>query len=86
MQGPYLGFRDLLKRWVYTRQGLYKLLGTEDFPSPAFTINAGRTKVWELGPVEAFEKKHPEVLSEEAKRRKTDGFFRAICRGNRPPK
>ena len=79
----YLGFRDLLQRWVYTRQGLYLLISREGFPPPAFTINQGRTKVWELSAIEAYEREHPEVTSEAAKRYKVRGYFLTLTKGNK---
>jgi predicted DNA-binding transcriptional regulator AlpA len=79
----YLGFRDLLQRWVYTRQGLYGLIARDDFPPPAFTINQGRTKVWELSAIEAYERQHPEVTSEAAKRYKTTGYFLTLLKGTK---
>ena len=77
----YLGFRDLLKRWVYTRQGLYKIMRNSDFPAPAFTINQGRTKVWRIPEIRAYEILHPEVMDEYSKQRKMIGYGRAVRRG-----
>jgi predicted DNA-binding transcriptional regulator AlpA len=70
----YLGFRDLLKRWVYTRQGVYKLMDNADFPEPQFTINGGHTKVWHSTDIKSYEDKHPELTSEEKKRRKVAAY------------
>ena len=78
----YVVFRDLLTRWVYTRQGLYKFMGREDFPAPAFTVIQGHTKVWDLAVIEAYEQQHPELTDQGAKTSKTTGYFRAILRGN----
>ena len=80
-QPDYLGFRDLLARWVYTRVGLYDVLRWPDFPAPAFAINAGRTKVWRTSDIAAFEKGHPELLSTWARDRKVKGYLRAFMRG-----
>lgn len=76
----YLGFRDLLARWVYTRQGIYKVLRYPDFPAVVFTINQGRTKVWAAGEIAAFEKRHPELLSIERRDWKMQGYHRARLR------
>ena len=70
----YLGLADLLKRWIYSRQGLYKLMRRKDFPAPEFAINGGRTKVWYLADIKAFEAVHPEVASEAAKHSKVRGY------------
>ena len=69
----YLGFTDLLARWIYTRQGLYKVLSRDGFPSPAFTINRGRTEVWREDDIQSFERAHPEMNSEASKQRKIRG-------------
>lgn len=70
----YLGMGDLLKQWIYTRRGVEKLMRREDFPSPAFTINGGRTKVWHTADIAAYERVHPELTSETAKHRKVVGY------------
>lgn len=74
----YCGIADIVERWVYTRQGIHKLIKTPDFPSPAFTINKGRTKVWLLADIEAYEIAHPEVADEQVKAGKQAGYVRAI--------
>ena len=51
-----------------------------DFPEPQFTVNAGRTKVWYLPDIELYEKAHPELKSEDAKRRKVAGYAIALTR------
>ena len=83
-ESAYVGFRDLLKRWVYTRQGLYKLMRNSEFPAPAFTINQGRTKVWRIPEIEAYEITHPEMKNEESKEQKVKGYLRALRKGNKP--
>jgi hypothetical protein len=79
----YVGLQDLIKRWIYTRQGVHKLMRSRDFPRPQFTINAGKTKVWYAPDIEGYEKRHPEVTSEGAKARKIGGYARAIQKGER---
>ena len=74
----FLGFRDLVARWNYTRQGVYKLMRIAEFPAPAFTINGGMTKVWRMLDVVEFERGRPELRSEVMKRRKVIGFYRAV--------
>jgi hypothetical protein len=74
----YVGLADLVERWVYTRQGVHGLVRSKGFPAPVFEINKGRTKVWRLVDIEAYEKTHPEVLSEESKQRKIRWYARAI--------
>jgi hypothetical protein len=79
----YLGLADLVARWVYTRQGVHRLVKSKGFPPPAFTINQGRNPAWALADIEAFEQAHPEVLDEEIKRRKVTGYFLTL---SKPPK
>ncbi len=77
----YLGFSDLVYRWVYTRQGVHQLLRSPDFPAPTFIINRGRTKIWRLDDIEAYEQKHPEVTDDDLKRDKVRGYARAVMKG-----
>jgi hypothetical protein len=72
-----------VKRWIYTPRGVRKLTQSANFPPPTFTINAGRTKVWHMADIRAFEARHPEVTSEDAKRRKVVGFALAVAKGNK---
>lgn len=75
----YLGTADLAKRWAYTTRGVRNLILNEtDFPAPAFTVNGGRIRVWTLAAIAAWEARHPEVLSADAKRQKTlwPSYFR----------
>lgn len=58
---PFLGMADLVARWTYTRMGAFKVTQHPDFPAPAFTINQGRVKVWQLDQVKAFEQMHPRL-------------------------
>lgn len=81
----FLGFSDLVKRWVYTRQGVHRLLRSRDFPAPAFTINQGRTKVWRRDEIEDYEKRHPELTDNDLKRDKVLGYARAVMKGDRRP-
>ena len=77
----YCGIADIVERWIYTRQGVRRFTQHPAFPAPVFAINKGRTKVWRLADIEAFEKEHPEVLDEGAKERKQKGYARAILKG-----
>lgn len=81
----YVGLQDLVKRWVYSRQGVHKLMRHPDFPKPQFTINAGKTKVWYAPDIQHYEERHPEVKSETLKARKVGGYARAILKGERRP-
>ena len=76
----YLGFRDLVARWVYSRQGLYLVMQWRDFPAPAFTIDGGKTRVWRVAEIESFEQQHPELLTEYARDRKIKGYYITMSR------
>jgi hypothetical protein len=75
---PYLSVADLLKRWtrpprghgVYTRQGVYKLMHSVEFPVPAITDGTGLTKLWHLSDIASYEDSHPELTDGDAKWRK----------------
>lgn len=76
----YLGVPDLVARWVYTRGGVHVLLKSKGFPAPCFVINQGRTKVFLLADIEAYERNHPELFDDEIKRRKQKGYFLTLSR------
>jgi hypothetical protein len=65
---------DLVRRWVYTKRGVQKLIGRGGFPAPAIIDGAGRLKLWHSGDIAVYEAAHPEVTSEEEKRRKVRGY------------
>lgn len=73
-----VGIADLVDRWVYTRQGLHKLITSGGFPPPIAAINRGRTKIWKLADIAHYERLHPEVLSEGLKRDKVRQAFWCI--------
>ncbi len=72
-----LGIADLAARWSYTRQGVHQLAARPGFPTPAATVNSGRTRVWLLADIKAFEQEQPELMSVVAKRRKQTGYYLA---------
>ena len=76
----YLGFTDILHRWVYTRRGLEKLAARKGFPAPAFSINGGRNRVWDEWDIQLYETCHPEVLDEAEKHRKVAGYAAATLK------
>ena len=76
----YLGFTDLLTRWIYTRQGLYKVMARDGLPAPVFKINRGRTQVWREDDIRRYERAHPELNSEAAKQHKIRGCAAAALK------
>jgi hypothetical protein len=66
----FFGAADIIHRWVYTRQGVHLLMQRADFPDPAFVINGGRTKVWNVADIYNYERAHPEVCDAELKANK----------------
>jgi hypothetical protein len=77
----YVNFTDILRRTVYSKRGLLKMAARADFPAPAFTVGAGKIRIWHLADIEAFERAHPELKSTVAKMRKVRGFQRARAKG-----
>ena len=82
----FVGMADLVARWTYSRMGVHKVSRWEDFPAPAFAINRGRTKVWRLADIEAFEKNHPELTSEHAKSQKQYWYATRMGTGEYQPR
>jgi hypothetical protein len=71
----YVTLADLVRRWVYTRRGLQKLIRRGGgFPAPVITDGTGRLKLWHTADIAAFEDAHPELTSEEEKRRKVRSY------------
>ena len=70
----YVALQDLVARWVYTPRAARRLIARRDFPAPQFALNRGKTKVWFLPDVAAFESTHPELTSETAKHDKVRGY------------
>jgi hypothetical protein len=71
----YLGFVDLRQRWpIYTVQGLRKVVKREDFPSPLFAVDGGKTRIWDERDIETYDAAHPEMTSATMKRRKVIGY------------
>jgi hypothetical protein len=77
----YLCIADLVKRWIYTRQGVHKLTRSAGFPEPE--IVAGRTKLWYAADIAVYEAAHPEVTSEDAKHNKVKRAGYAARMGKR---
>lgn len=81
---PYLALNDLQARWIYTRQGVHKLVKSKDFPAPVFIVNCGKTRIWSRVDVEAFERVHPELFDVAKKQLKMTSAigFRAFHKTN----
>jgi hypothetical protein len=63
-----------VRRWVYTRRGLQKLIHRGGFPAPVITDGKGRLKLWHTADIAAFEDAHPELNDIQVKRRKVRGY------------
>ena len=70
-----LSITDLVHRWIYTRQGVWKLRKRDDFPRPV-PGQPPRAPRWREADIEAYEKDRPELKNERLKRRKVASFAR----------
>lgn len=72
----YIGRTDLQDRgWVYTRQGIDRLINHDPkFPPAAFSINGCRNKVWLEADIEKYEDEHPELFDEAEKKKKVRSY------------
>jgi hypothetical protein len=77
----YVNFSDILRRTIYSKRGLLKMAAREDFPAAAFTVGAGKIRIWNLDDIVRFEAAHPELTSEAAKHRKVVGYGIAKRKG-----
>lgn len=80
----FISVPDLCQRWLYTPQGVRKLVRSATFPPSLFTVSCGRVPVWELSQIVAWEDEHPEVYDPGLKVRKQRGYFRAKMKGPQP--
>lgn len=63
-----LALSDLVARWTYTRAGVQRLINVDPaFPGPVAVVNRGRTRIWDLAAIEAYETSRPWLLDAEAK-------------------
>lgn len=67
-----LAVSDLCVRWTYTRAGIHKLIKTHEFPQPVAIVNQGKTKVFNLEDIKAYEQDRPWLfdVSEKAYRQR----------------
>lgn len=72
--------RDLAQRWIYSREGLRKLMRSDpNFPEPVAAVNLGQTRLWLVSDIEEYERKRPWLRDAEAKRRRTvHAFMRSM--------
>lgn len=54
--------------------GLHKIARRDDFPSPMFTVDDGKTRIWDERDIEIYEATHPEMTSAARKRQKRARF------------
>ena len=68
-----LSIPDLSRRWIYTREGIRRLIGRDTlFPKPTASISRGarrRTRLWERQHIEAYERTRPYLTDADEKRR-----------------
>ena len=69
-----LGIADLANRWVYTRQGVWRVTRKKDFPI-ATRINNGKTAVYSLQDIEEYENDKPWLFDKELKDDRKTHFY-----------
>jgi hypothetical protein len=75
-----LSFSDLVRRWIYTKDGLRRLIKRDrSFPRHAATVNKGRTRLWQLDHIVAYESSRPWLTDREAKRLQQKFLMRRIA-------
>ena len=79
-----LSIPDLSRRWIYTREGIRRLIGRDTlFPAPIATISRGaerRTRLWERRHIEAYERTRHYLTDLDEKRRRQKRHLGAIAR------
>jgi len=79
-----LSIPDLSRRWIYTREGIRRLIGRDTlFPKPVASICRGaerRTRLWERQHIEAYERTRPHLTDADEKRRRQKRHLGNIAR------
>jgi len=66
-----LALSDVVRRWVYTKQGVLKLIrGDESFPGVVMTVCDGKVRLWLEADILAYERDKPWLLDDGLKRRR----------------
>jgi hypothetical protein len=79
-----LSVSDLVRRWTFTKEGLRRLMKRDrSFPHHVATVNARRTRLWQLDHIVAYEKPRPWLTDREAKRREQQLRMKRIAGNNR---
>lgn len=70
------GQSDLVRRWVYTREGLRQLMRRDSaFPQPVAAVNGGRTQLWLESDIADYERSRPWLWDQPSKKRRQVHFF-----------
>ncbi|MEO9969789.1 MAG: hypothetical protein ABJG15_08190 [Hyphomonadaceae bacterium] len=80
-----LGKKDLLDRWVYTRQGVHNVTKGHDFPAPYLSVNKGQLLAWRESDIEVHESDHPELQDVQLKLAKTRSKSRNASEETKKP-
>jgi hypothetical protein len=79
-----LSIPELSRRWIYTREGIRRLVTRDTlFPPPAALIRRGgigRTRLWELHDIEAYERTRLHLTDPDEKRQRQKRHLGAIAR------
>ena len=79
-----LSIPDLSRRWIYTREGIRRLIGRDTlFPEPIATISRGagrRTRLWERRHIEVYERTRAYLTDADEKRRRQKRHLGNIAR------
>lgn len=63
-----LSLSDIVSRWVYTRQGVQKLMREDpEFPKAVMTVSRGKVRLWLARDIDAYAHERPWVTDEESK-------------------
>ena len=66
-----LALSDVVRRWVYSKQGVLKLMSADErFPGVVATVCDGRVRLWLEADILAYEQDRPWLLDDGLKRRR----------------
>ena len=77
-------YSDLLRRWIYSDEGIRKLIKRDGaFPRPSGYLNRRQSRIWREADIKRYESTRPWLLDEGAKRREQQLRMKRIAGNSR---
>lgn len=77
-----LGLSDIVRRWIYTREGVRLLMRSDpEFPKHVAAVNGGRTRLWLEADVARYEAGRDHLFDPGAKHARGVHFYQRWMHG-----